>query len=295
MIILDGKQTAEHIYKILGMEIAEWINDGNRAPHLAAVLVGDHAPSRAYVRTKIKSCEKVGMKSTLIQLDDSISQEDLLEQIRLLNDDDDIDGFIVQLPLPDHIDESIITQAIHPEKDVDGFHPENLGKMMLGLDTILPATPAGILELLANYDLDLEGKDCVVLGRSHIVGTPMSILLSRKAKLGNCTVTLAHSRTTDLLSYTSKADIIIAAIGQPQFLTGDMVKDGVIVVDVGINRIDAPDSEKGYALVGDVDYESVAPKASHITPVPGGVGPMTVASLLINTMKVAKRRSNFHS
>ncbi len=288
MKIIDGKELSEIIKTEIKAEV-----DGIRArkeniPHLAAVLIGDNPASRSYVRSKVRSCEFVGFESTLIQKDSSISEAELLDIIRELNENEDIDGFIVQLPLPKHIDETKVILAIDPAKDVDGFHPINFGKMAQGLDAYLPATPFGILQMLERYHIETSGKHCVVVGRSNIVGTPMSILLSRKANPGNCTVTLTHSRTKDLGAEILRADIIIAAIGIPNFITGDMVKKGAVVIDVGINRIDDASRKSGYRLVGDVDFDSAAEKASFITPVPGGVGPMTVTSLLLNTLKASK-------
>lgn len=288
-IIIDGKQLAKDIKVELAEQVAEIKTAGSKIPHLAAVLIGDNAASESYVRNKVRSCEQVGFNSTLIRHDASISEDALLDIVDDLNKDEDIDGFIVQLPLPDHIDEQKITLAIDPRKDVDGFHPMNFGRMAQGLPSYLPATPYGILQMLERYGIETSGKHCVVIGRSNIVGTPMSILLSRKAKVGNCTVTLAHSRTKDLKAETLRADIIIAAIGRANFVTADMVKDGAVVIDVGINRVDDASKKRGYRLVGDVDFEAVSPKASHITPVPGGVGPMTVTSLMMNTLKASKR------
>ena len=260
-----------------------------RPPHLAAVLVGSDGASRTYVESKVKACEQVGFRSTLIQLPETITEEELLVRVKQLNKDKDLDGFIVQLPLPAHIDPEKVTLAIAPDKDVDGFHPENIGRMVLGLPCFLPATPSGIVELLRFHHIETAGRHAVVVGRSHIVGTPMSILLSRNAYPGNCTVTLAHSRTRDLAMITRQADILVAAVGRPEMITADMVKEGAVVVDVGIHRI--PDSTKksGFRLVGDVKFDEVAPKSSWIAPVPGGVGPMTITSLLLNTLKAAQR------
>ena len=290
MIILDGRQTANNIHQELQEKISLRAENQQKIPHLAAILVGDNPASRAYINTKIKACSKVGMKSSLITFDTSVTQDELLAKVYDLNSDSDIDGFIVQLPLPTHIDEDAITLAIDSTKDVDGFHPINLGRMMLGLPGILPATPMGILELVRRYEIDMTGKNCLVLGRSHIVGTPISILLSRKSSYGNATVTLAHSRTKNIQYLALQADVIIAAIGIPEYLTGDMVKDDVVVIDVGISRVDDETRSRGYRLVGDVDFDSVSRKASYITPVPGGVGPMTVASLLLNTLKAVELR-----
>lgn len=288
MKIIDGKALSQTIKEEIKVEVDQIRKSGGNIPHLAAVLVGDNAASRSYVRNKVRSCEFAGFESTLIQKDSGISEEELLEIIQELNENEDVDGFIVQLPLPDHIDETKVTLAIDPKKDVDGFHPVNFGKMAQGLDCYLPATPFGILQMLERYNIETSGKNCVVIGRSNIVGTPMSILLSRKANPGNCTVTLTHSRTKDISSEILRADIIIAAIGIPNFVSADMVKPGAVVIDVGINRVEDESRKSGYRLVGDVDFDSVAEKASYITPVPGGVGPMTVTSLLMNTLKASK-------
>jgi len=289
MEIIDGKALAEEIKLEIASEVSRIKAEGGNVPHLAAVLVGDDPASHSYVRSKVNSCYQCGFESTLIKKDDSITEEELLEIVRDLNENPDIDGFIVQLPLPKHIDESKVTLAIDHRKDVDGFHPINFGRMAQGLSSYLPATPYGILQMLERKKIETEGKHCVVLGRSNIVGTPMSILLSRKGNPGNCTVTLTHSRTKDISAELLRADIIVAAIGIPHFVTADMVKEGAVVVDVGINRIEDNTRKRGYRLVGDVDYESVAPKCSFITPVPGGVGPMTVTSLLMNTLKAASK------
>ncbi|MEM6726624.1 MAG: tetrahydrofolate dehydrogenase/cyclohydrolase catalytic domain-containing protein, partial [Bacteroidota bacterium] len=278
MQLIDGKELSKTIKEEIAAQVETIKRAGAKVPHLAAVLIGDNAASETYVRNKVRSCEQVGFHSTLIRRDARITQEDLLEIVHELNSDEDIDGFIVQLPLPDHIDEERITLAINPKKDVDGFHPVNFGRMAQGLPAFLPATPFGIVQMLERYGIETSGKHCVVIGRSNIVGTPMSILMSRKAKVGNATVTLTHSRTADLPAETLRADIIIAAIGRANFLTADMVKEGAVVIDVGINRVDDATRKRGYRLVGDVDFEAVAPKCSFITPVPGGVGPMTVCS-----------------
>jgi methylenetetrahydrofolate dehydrogenase (NADP+) / methenyltetrahydrofolate cyclohydrolase len=287
MILLDGK----YLSNLIKLEIKEAVDaiklKGGKVPHLAAVLVGNNPASESYVASKVKSCEQVGFKSSLIRLAAETSESELLDVVRKLNNDVDVDGFIVQLPLPKHIDENAITLSIDSNKDVDGFHPINIGKMTLGLPCFLPATPSGILEMLKRYHIDTVGKDCVVIGRSSIVGTPMSILLSRKG--WDCTVTLAHSRTKDLVKICKKADIIISAIGIPHFVKADMVKKGAVVIDVGINRIEDLSSNRGFRLVGDVDFESVAKKAGYITPVPGGVGLMTVTSLMMNTLQAAKK------
>lgn len=289
MVLLDGKQLARQIKDELAQKTAAQIAAGGKVPHLAAVLVGDNPASKVYVRNKVRSCEQVGFHSTLIRKPADITEAELLHIIEELNQDPGIDGFIVQLPLPDHLDEHKVTLAIDPAKDVDGFHPVNIGRMTLGLPCYLPATPCGIVEMLDRYEIPTSGKEVVVVGRSNIVGTPISILLSRKGKVGNATVTLCHSRTADLAEHTRRADIIIASVGRPNTITADMVKDGVVIIDVGINRIDDPDSAKGYKLVGDVDFDGVSPKASYITPVPGGVGQMTVVSLLMNTLSASKK------
>ena len=285
MKILDGKKTSLKIQQELAQMVKEKVGKGLKRPHLAAILVGDDGPSQTYVNAKVKACDRIGFKSTLIKLESTISEDKLLNKIHHLNIDRDVDGFIVQLPLPEHIDESKVTLAIDPKKDVDGFHPMNVGNMTLGLPAFLPATPNGIIELLKRYDVETEGKNCVVIGRSSIVGTPVSILLSRKSKTGNATVTLAHSRTKDLPRICKSADIIVVAIGRPLFLTEDMVKEGAVIIDVGIHRINDETKKNGFRLIGDVDFDNVAPKTSYITPVPGGVGPMTIASLLLNTYK----------
>lgn len=288
MAILDGKQLAQTIKAELRTEVESILKQGGKVPHLVAVLVGENPASQAYVRNKVRSCEEVGFQSTLIHRPADISEKELLEIVEQLNHDSSVDGFIVQLPLPKHIDEHKITLAIEPRKDVDGFHPVNFGRMAQGLPCYLPATPMGILEILRRYDIPTAGKEVVVLGRSNIVGTPISVLLSRKGYPGDATVTMCHSRTADLKAHTLQADIIIAAIGVPEFVKGDMVKEGAVVIDVGINRVEDPTSKTGYKLVGDVDYAAVAPKASWITPVPGGVGQLTVVALLINTLKSAR-------
>lgn len=288
MQLLDGKSLAATIKEEMAAEVIEMVNKGARPPHLAAVLVGEDPASQVYVRNKVRSCERVGFHSTLIRKPTDITQAELLHIVEELNRDEGIDGFIVQLPLPKHLDEEKITLAIDPAKDVDGFHPINLGRMALGLPCYLPATPCGIVEMLKRYEVETSGKEVVVIGRSNIVGTPISILLSRKGNPGNATVTLCHSRTVNLAEHTRRADIIIASVGWPNTLTADMVKDGVVVVDVGINRVEDETAARGYRLVGDVDFPAISEKASYITPVPGGVGPMTVVSLLMNTLKAAK-------
>ena len=284
MVLLDGKKTSQDIQ----LEIAEKVKglkvEGKKTPHLAAILVGGDGASLTYVNAKVKACEKVGFESTLVHMDATTSEEDLLNKIDELNNDDSIDGFIVQLPLPEHIDETKVTLAVSPSKDVDGFHPENIGKMCLNLPTFLPATPNGVLEMLKRYNIETSGKHCVVIGRSHIVGSPMSILMARNGNPGNATVTLTHSRTANLKEICATADILIAAVGRPLFVTADMVKEGAVVVDVGIHRVEDSSKKSGFKLLGDVDFADVSEKCSHISPVPGGVGPMTIASLMMNTL-----------
>ncbi|CAM1357424.1 MULTISPECIES: bifunctional methylenetetrahydrofolate dehydrogenase/methenyltetrahydrofolate cyclohydrolase FolD [Tenacibaculum] len=292
MILLDGKKTSADIKEEIALEVAELKKQDKKAPHLAAVIVGSDGASLTYVNAKVKACERVGFESSLIRLPKETTEEELLNEIAILNIDKDINGFIVQLPLPDHIDEQKILMAIDPEKDVDGFHPMNVGKLALNLPTFISATPFGILELLERYNIETSGKDVVVIGRSHIVGSPMSILLAQKRKVGNATVTLTHSRTKNLSEVTKKADIIIAALGIPEFLKGDMVKKGVVIIDVGITRVADSSKKNGFRLVGDVDFNEMSEKASHITPVPGGVGPMTIAMLLKNTLLALYRQEN---
>lgn len=263
---------------------------GRKEPHLAAVLVGNDGASLTYVQNKVKSCEQVGFRSTLIRLPEAITEEELLDEVQRLNTDGEIDGYIVQLPLPAHIDSEKVLLAVDPAKDVDGFHPENFGRMALGMDAFIPATPYGIVELLDRYQIETSGKHVVVIGRSNIVGRPMSILLSRKGNPGNSTVTLTHSRTKDIQEHTRRADIVVSALGIPGFLKADMVREGAVVIDVGITRVEDPSRKRGYRLAGDVDFENVRPKASHITPVPGGVGPMTIAMLMKNTLKARQLR-----
>ena len=287
-IIIDGKKISTLIKEEIKNQVEEIISKGGRAPHLVAVLVGEDGASLTYVSNKVASCKQVGFKSSLINLPYEIKEEKLLREITRLNNDKEVDGFIVQLPLPKHIDEDKVFLAINPKKDVDGFHPTNFGKMALDMETFVSATPYGIIELLKRYDIDTNGKHTVVIGRSNIVGRPISILMSRKAKLGNSTVTVVHSRTKNLEFFTKNADIIISALGVPNFLKANMVKDGVVIIDVGITRVKDLNKTKGYVLKGDVDFESVKEKASHITPVPGGVGPMTIASLIQNTLKAYK-------
>jgi methylenetetrahydrofolate dehydrogenase (NADP+) / methenyltetrahydrofolate cyclohydrolase len=284
MTILDGKKTSNDIKNEVAEAVAKLKSEGKKTPHLAAILVGTDGASMTYVNAKVKACERVGFNSTLIDLPEDTSEGILLNNIDKLNNDNDIDGFIVQLPLPKHIDEQKVLMAVNPDKDVDGFHPTNVGKMTLDLPSFLPATPFGILELLERYNVETSGANVVVIGRSHIVGRPMSILMSQKRKAGNATVTVAHSRTKNLSEITLKADIIVAALGIPEFLTGDMVKEGVTIIDVGITRVPDTSKKRGYRLAGDVHFESVSKKASYITPVPGGVGPMTIAMLLKNTL-----------
>lgn len=283
MIILDGKKTSNDIKSELSVLVDELMKKGKRPPHLAAVLVGNDGASLTYVGSKVRSCEKIGYQSTLIHLPETTSEDELLQQIHSLNTDKEIDGFIVQLPLPKHIDQEKVLMAVDPHKDVDGFHPTNFGKMALDMESFIPATPYGIVELLDRYKIDISGKHAVVIGRSNIVGRPMSILLSRKSSPGNATVTLTHSRTKNLEAITKEADIVVSALGVPNFLTKDMIKEGAIIIDVGITRVPDDSKPKGYVITGDVDYENVKEKASYITPVPGGVGPMTIAMLLQNT------------
>jgi len=284
MTILDGKKTSNDIKAEIAESVKEITANGSRPPHLAAIIVGDDGASLTYVGSKVRACKKVGFDSTLIKLSENILEQELLLKVKELNENDAIDGYIVQLPLPKHIDSQKILMAVDPSKDVDGFHPTNFGKMALNLPTFISATPYGIMELLDRYNVETSGKHTVVIGRSDIVGRPISILMSRKSNPGNSTVTLAHSRTRNIKELTLQADIIISALGSPNFVTENMVKDGVVVVDVGITRV-KDDSKKGYEIVGDVDYENVSKKSSFITPVPGGVGPMTIAMLLTNTLQ----------
>ena len=288
--LIDGKKVASEIKKEISEEVAVLILNGKKVPHLAAILVGNNGSSETYVAYKVKDCEEVGFKSTLIRFGNDITEAELLNKISELNLDDDVDGFIVQLPLPRHISEHKVIETIDPQKDADGFHPVNLGKMVIGLPGYLPATPFGIVELLKRYRIETSGKNCVVIGRSNIVGRPVSILLSQKGM--DASVTVVHSRTKNIQSVVSQADIIIAAIGSPAFVTADMVKTGAVVIDVGTTRIESTETKSGYKLAGDVDFENVAPKCSYITPVPGGVGPMTRVSLLRNTLLAAKRKFN---
>ncbi|RMG87979.1 MAG: bifunctional methylenetetrahydrofolate dehydrogenase/methenyltetrahydrofolate cyclohydrolase FolD [Bacteroidetes bacterium] len=288
MELIDGKALSREIKAEIAAEVEKIKEMGGKIPHLAAVLVGEDPASQVYVRNKVLSCEKVGFQSTLIRKSAATTEAELLRIVKKLNEDPDVDGFIVQLPLPAHIDETKVTLAIDPKKDVDGFHPVNFGRMAQGLPAYLPATPNGILVMLERYGIETSGKHAVVVGRSNIVGRPMSILLSQKSKTGNCTVTLTHSRTRDLAAEIRRADIIVAAIGIPEFITADMVREGAVVIDVGINRVEDPTAKRGYRLKGDVAFDEVAPKCSYITPVPGGVGPMTVTSLLMNTLRAAR-------
>ncbi len=285
MILLDGKKTSNDIKEELKIEVTKIKATGGKVPHLAAIIVGDNGASITYVNAKVKACEYVGFGSSLIKMPVETTQEELLSKIEELNNDEVVDGFIVQLPLPKHIDEEIVLNAVSPTKDVDGFHPANFGKVALGLPSFIPATPNGILELLKRYNVETSGKHCVVVGRSNIVGLPMSILMGQNRYPGNCTVTLTHSRTQNLAEITRTADILIVALGKAEFITGDMVKEGVTVIDVGITRVADSSKKSGFRLLGDVHFESVSPKSEFITPVPGGVGPMTIASLMQNTLK----------
>ncbi len=288
-IIIDGKATAQIIREEIAEKVLEIRKKGGKIPHLAAVLVGDDGASQTYVNGKVNDCIQVGFESTLKKFDADMTEEALLQVVDELNNDPDIDGYIVQLPLPGHISTQKITEKIDPRKDVDGFHPVNVGRMVKSLPAYISATPFGIMQLIERYQIETEGKHCVVIGRSDIVGTPMAILMSRKTYPGNCTVTVCHSRTPDIKSISRNADIIIAALGKAGFLTGDMVKDGAVVIDVGITRVEDPTKKRGYALKGDVNFDEVASKASYITPVPGGVGPMTRAALLHNTLLAAQK------
>lgn len=294
MILLDGKKTSSEIKNEISIEVSQLKKEGKKIPHLAAIIVGDDGASKTYVGAKVRACNQVGFLSTLYELSKETSEDQLLSKIKKLNNHDDIDGFIVQLPLPKHINEQKVLMAVSPDKDVDGFHPANVGKLTLNLPTFISATPYGILELLNRYQIETAGKHVVVIGRSHIVGSPVSILLSQKRKRGNATVTLTHSKTQNLKKITLNADIIIAAIGIPQFLTADMVKENVTVVDVGITRIEDITKKNGYRLVGDVAFDEVSKKSAFITPVPGGVGPMTIAMLLKNTLLAYKRKKSYN-
>ncbi len=288
MQIIDGKLISNQIKEEIAEEVKKYVNSGKRPPHLAVIIVGDDGGSQTYVQNKIKACEAVGFKSTHIELPDDTNEEFLLKKVDEFNKDENLDGFIVQLPLPKHISEQKIIEAINPAKDVDGFHPVNIGKMTIGLDGFVPATPLGITELIKRYKIETSGKNVVILGRSNIVGRPISILLSQKNEFGNATVTVCHSRTPNLKDITRQADIIVAAIGIPEFIKADMVKEGVVIIDVGTTRVKSEETKSGWKLKGDVNYEEVAPLSSYITPVPGGVGPMTIASLMQNTLKAYK-------
>ncbi len=291
MILLDGKKTSNNIKDEITVAVTGMKERGEKVPHLAAILVGEDGASLTYVGSKVRACERVGFESTLVQMPNTTSEEELLNTINDLNTNDAIDGFIVQLPLPKHIDEQKVLMAVNPNKDVDGFHPENFGKMALDMDSFIPATPFGILQLLERYQVETKGKNTVVIGRSHIVGRPMSILMSQKGPAGNSTVTLTHSHTKNLSEITRQADIIIVALGIPEFLKGDMVKEGVVIIDVGISRVPDATKKRGYAIKGDVAFDEVSEKSSYITPVPGGVGPMTIAMLLKNTLIARERLS----
>lgn len=289
MQLIDGKKIAADIKKEIAEEVKKIIDADKRPPHLAAILVGNDPASETYVASKGKACKEVGFDSSTYKFESDIAEKELLETVEFLNNDPEVDGFIVQLPLPAHIDEDKVIQAIKPEKDVDGFHPVNVGRMTIGLPAYVSATPNGIMELLMRSGIETEGRNCVVLGRSNIVGRPMSILMSRTTNPGNATVTVCHSRTKNLKEITSRADILIVAIGKPEFVTADMVKEGAVVVDVGIHRVESATTKSGFKLIGDVKYDEVAPKCSYITPVPGGVGPMTIVSLLMNTFKAYRQ------
>ena len=288
MKLIDGKKISEKVLDEIKFSVQNRLKNNLKIPHLAAILVGDDGASKTYVNSKIKACEKVGFKSSLFKFDDSITEIELLNQIKKINENDDIDGFIVQLPLPKHINQEVILNKVSPAKDVDGFHPNNYGKMTLGIDTFIPATPAGIIELIERSEIQTEGKKCLVIGRSQIVGRPISILLSQNKSFGNSTVTVAHSRSKDLEKLCLDSDIIISAIGMPEFIKGNMIKKGSSIIDVGITRVDDLSSPKGYRIVGDVDFKSVSNTVGYITPVPGGVGPMTIAMLLKNTLKACE-------
>jgi methylenetetrahydrofolate dehydrogenase (NADP+)/methenyltetrahydrofolate cyclohydrolase len=290
MQLIDGKKVSSQIKEEIAQEIEQIKKQGGKTPHLVAVLVGNDGASETYVSHKEKACNKVGMESEVLRLDADISEDDLLAKVDELNKNDQVDGFIVQLPLPDHIDEQKVIEAIDPKKDVDGFHPINMGRMVIGLPAYLSATPAGILELLKRYDIETEGKNCVVLGRSNIVGKPVANLMLQKANPGNTTVTVCHSRTKNLQAYTQQADILIVAMGKMEFVTADMVKDGAVIIDVGIHRVKSDKTKSGWKLKGDVKFDEVKEKASYITPVPGGVGPMTIVSLLRNTIAASQKK-----
>lgn len=288
MQLIEGKKIAEQIKSEIAAEVQEILANGGRRPHLAGVLVGHDGGSESYMASKVKTCEQCGFKSSLLRFEENVTQEELIAAIQALNSDDDVDGFIVQLPLPRHINEQAVIEAIDPRKDVDGFHPINVGRMSIGLPCFKPATPSGIMMLLERYNIETRGKHCVVLGRSNIVGKPISSMLMQKSNPGNCTVTVCHSATPNIKELCLQADIIVAAIGKPGFVTADMVREGVVVIDVGTTRVDDPTRERGWRLAGDVDFDAVAPHCSYITPVPGGVGPMTIVSLMHNTLLAAK-------
>ena len=289
MTLLDGKQTAETIKDEIAAEVKEIKSKGGKTPHLAAILVGNDGGSLTYVTNKVLACEKVGFESTLIRMEDTVSEEELLQKINELNNDPEIDGFIVQLPLPKHVDTEKVLEAVDPRKDVDGFHPTNVGRMVAGLPAFLPATPYGILQLLERYKIETKGKHCVVIGRSNIVGSPMSILMAKNAYPGNATVTICHRYTENLAHFTKQADILIAAVGIPEFVKADMVKEGAVIIDVGTTRVPDATRKAGYKLKGDVHFDEVSAKASYITPVPGGVGPLTIAMLMKNTLRAARK------
>ncbi len=291
MQILDGNLVSKTTKEALALKVAQLKAEGKKIPHLAAILVGNNGASETYVGSKVKACEEIGYKSTLMRMEETTSEYKLLEEIESLNNDPDVDGILVQLPLPKHISDEKVINAISPNKDVDGFHPVNIGKMVQGISTFIPATPYGIMLLLKHYKIETAGKQAVVIGRSNIVGRPMSILLSANTNPGNCTVTICHSQTKNLNEICREADIIVAALGKPEFVTGDMVKEGAIVIDVGISRVPDATKKKGFALKGDVNYSEVAPKCSYITPVPGGVGPMTIAALMKNTYKACEENN----
>jgi len=289
MILIDGKKTSAEVKAEIKRDVEAFVEQGGKTPHLAAILVGNDGASETYVASKVRSCNEVGFNSTLERMPSGTSEEELLSKIKEFNNNDDIDGFIVQLPLPKHIDEQKVTTSILPQKDVDGFHPVNVGRMALGQPAYISATPYGIVQMLEKYNIDTVGKHCVVIGRSNIVGSPMSILMAKNSKHANCTVTLTHSRTQNLEEYTKSADIVIVALGKPAFLTGDMIKEGATVIDVGITRVPDDSKKSGFRIQGDAEFNSCAEKASYITPVPGGVGLMTVASLMKNTLAAAKK------
>ena len=293
-MLLDGKKISDEVKGEIAAEVQKMLVEGHKAPHLSAILVGNDGASETYVASKVKACQKIGFLSTLVRFPDDVSEERLLQEIDAINKNDDIDGLIVQLPLPKHINEELIAESVDATKDVDGFHPVNVGKLVLGLPTFVSATPKGIIELLARYNIETSGKHCVVLGRSNIVGTPMANLLSRNANPGNCTVTLCHSRTKNLKDFTKSADILIVALGKAEFVTADMVKEGAVVIDVGITRVEDSTKPRGYVLKGDVAFDEVERKSSFITPVPGGVGRMTIAALLQNTLIARKNRASLN-